>query len=62
MPWTAAEAHKHNVLAVGRLGVVWAHAANAALAECRAKKGDDCEGYACRVANAAVADARKKGA
>ena len=59
MPWSPSEAKAHNSAAVGHKAVVWAHAANAFLAQCRAKGGKDCEAHAIRVANAAIAHGRK---
>lgn len=54
MPWTAADAEKHNKHLSAHQRTIWASAANAALADCQKKGGEDCEGRAIRIANAAV--------
>lgn len=54
MPWTKADAEKHNKKAKGKAGAKWAKVANAALEE----YGDDAT--AVKVANAAIAKGKRK--
>lgn len=55
MPWTADDAPKHTKKAnTSAKKKKWAKVANAALKSCQAKGDKDCEGYAIRVANAAM--------
>ena len=55
MPWTAAQARSHTAKADSPAKQrAWARIANSALRSCQKKGNSDCEGYAIRVANAAI--------
>lgn len=55
MPWKPSDAPSHTKKAnTEAKKKKWAKIANEALKSCQARKGNDCEGYAIRVANAAM--------
>lgn len=54
MPWTASDAKKHKKGLSSEQSKKWAKIANAALASCKKKGGNDCDAYAIRVANSKV--------
>ena len=54
MPSTAADAKTHIKDLTAAQSKAWAQIANKALADCQAKGGEDCEGRAIRIANAAA--------
>lgn len=57
MPWTASDATKHKKGLTPKQAQTWAKVANSALASCEKQGKADCDGYAIRVANAAVTKA-----
>ena len=54
MPWKSEDAEKHHKNLTPEQKKKWASTANAVLAECQKKGGDDCEGKAIRIANVTV--------
>jgi len=61
MPWKPNDAPRHTKKAnTPAKKAKWAKVANSALKSCQAKTGNDCEGYAIRVANSAMSQEEVK--
>ena len=54
MPWTAVDVPRFNKQLSAEQTRLWVSTANRVLADCKARKGTDCDGKAVRVANGAV--------